>query len=234
MKILFDTSVLVARSFVWHASRETVRPWFDRARRGELELFLSLHSLAETYNALGSLKASAGKSAEAEALYRDALKRNPSLLPARHNLALLLLGLKGRRKEAEDLWRANLSQSPDYLPSRLSLAEALAGEGDASAAIEQYRAVLKLRPDYIAARLALAGLMSDPSAALGELRQALGSEPDNIVILERIGDAERAAGRNAEAAEAYQAALARTRDSSDRKRLGAKLKARRPPGVPRM
>src|ERR1700733_9870928 len=78
---------------------------------------------ADPYNALGTLKESQGKRAEAEQLYRQALQKNSSLLPARHNLALLLADQKGREKEAIDLWRENLSQSPVYLPSRLSLAE---------------------------------------------------------------------------------------------------------------
>ncbi len=42
---------------------------------------------AEPLNALGTLKAAEGKTAEAEKLYRAALEKNPNLLPARHNLA---------------------------------------------------------------------------------------------------------------------------------------------------
>ncbi len=85
---------------------------------------------AEPYNALGTLKASEGKRDEAEKLYRQSLQNNPNLLPARHNLALLLVEEKNRQQEAIDLWRENLSQSPDYLPSRLSLAGTLADRGD--------------------------------------------------------------------------------------------------------
>ena len=50
---------------------------------------------AEPYNALGTLKASEGKRTEAEQLYRQALQKNANLLPARHNLALLLDDAEG-------------------------------------------------------------------------------------------------------------------------------------------
>ena len=110
-----------------HESQERRR---DRVYEGEM---LAPNS-AEPYNALGTLKASEGKRAEAERLYREALQKNPSLLPARHNLALLLADQKSRQKEAIDLWRENLRQSPDYLPSRLSLAGALAAQSDNPAA----------------------------------------------------------------------------------------------------
>ena len=52
---------------------------------------------AEPYNALGTLKASEGKRSEAEQLYREALQKNANLLPARHNLALLLASEKDRQ-----------------------------------------------------------------------------------------------------------------------------------------
>src|SRR5262249_23487742 len=104
---------------------------------------------AEPYNALGTLKASEGKRDEAERLYRQSLQKNPKLLAARHNLALLLDDEQNRQKEAIDLWRENLQQSPDYLPSRLSLAGALAEANDNAAAIAEYRKVLESKPGYV-------------------------------------------------------------------------------------
>ena len=90
---------------------------------------------AEPYNALGTLKASEGKRTEAEQLYRQALQKNANLLPARHNLALLLDEQKDRQQEAIELFRENLRVEAGYIPSRLSLAEALASRGDNAAAI---------------------------------------------------------------------------------------------------
>ena len=178
---------------------------------------------AEPYNALGTLKASEGKNAEAEKLYRDALSRNPNLLVARHNLALLLVATN-RRAEAVDLWRANLRQSPDHLPSRLSLAETLAASGDRAGAIEQYRAVLAAKPGYIAARLALADQLAKNGDADGALEELRKSDLQNAAVLEQIGDLEMSRGRTAEARQAYTSALAVTTDRTARKRIRSKLR----------
>jgi tetratricopeptide (TPR) repeat protein len=181
----------------------------------------------EPYNALGTLKASEGKRDEAEKLYQESLRKNPGLLSARHNLALLLAGEKNRQQEAIDLWRANLSQSPDYLPSRLSLAEALADRGDNAGAIEEYRRVLAAKPGYVAARLKLARLLAkngDPDSALEQLREVSKQDQRNGDVFEQIGDLEAARRHAVEATAAYQAALQLATDRAARKRIGNKLK----------
>jgi tetratricopeptide (TPR) repeat protein len=181
---------------------------------------------AEPYNALGTLKAAEGKRAEAEQLYRLALQKNAGLLPARHNLALLVMEEKGREKEAVDLWRENLRQSPDYLPSRLSLAGTLAAQGDNSQAVEEYRKVLAAKPDYVAARLALADVLAktnDRDGALEQLREATRQDSRDPSLFERIGDLEVARQHPAEARTAYQAALDLKPERALRKRLEKKL-----------
>jgi len=183
---------------------------------------------AEPYNALGTLKASEGKRSEAEQLYRQALQKNSSLLPARHNLALLLLDEKGREKEAIDLLRENLRQSPDYLPSRLSLAGALAEQGDNPAAAEEYRKVLQSKPEYVAARIALADVLTktnDRDGALEQLRQVTKQDSQDPALFERIGDLEAARQHSAEARMAYQSALDLKPPRSVRKSVENKLKS---------
>ena len=182
---------------------------------------------AEPYNALGTLKASEGKRAEAEKLYRQALDKNPGLLAARHNLALLLADQKEREAEAVALWRENLRQSPDYLPSRLSLAGALAGQGDNAQAAEEYRKVLESKPDYVAARVALADALiktNDREGALGELQRAAQQDSRDPALLERIGDLEAARQHAAEARMAYQSALDLKPERAVRKRIENKMK----------
>ncbi|MEO7651835.1 MAG: tetratricopeptide repeat protein, partial [Bryobacteraceae bacterium] len=179
---------------------------------------------AQPYNALGSLKAASGRAKEAEAFYRQALEKDPKLLAARHNLALLLAENKDRAPEAVTLWRENLKQSPEFLPSRLSLAAALP---DPKEAIAEYRGILAMRGDYVAARLALATLLEktgDKPAALLELREAAKVESRSSTIQERIGDLEQASGHSAEAKAAYEAAIEQAPDSQAKKRLRRKLK----------
>jgi tetratricopeptide (TPR) repeat protein len=183
---------------------------------------------AEPYNALGTLKAAEGKRAEAEQLYRQALQKNPSLLAARHNLALLLADQKGREKEAIDLWRENLRQSPDYLPSRLSLAGALAAQGDNAQAVEEYRKVLDAKPDYVAAHVALADALvktNDRDGALDQLRLVTKQDSHDPALFERIGDLETARQHSAEARMAYQSALDLKPERALRKRIENKLRS---------
>jgi tetratricopeptide (TPR) repeat protein len=182
---------------------------------------------AEPYNALGTLKASEGKRAEAEQLYRQALQKSPSLLAARHNLALLLAAQKGREKDAIELWRENLRQSADYLPSRLSLASALAAQGDNAGAVEEYRKILEAKPDYVAARIALADVLiktNDRDGALDQLHQATKRDSQDPALFERIGDLEAARQHQAEARTAYQSALGLKPERGMRKRIETKLK----------
>jgi tetratricopeptide (TPR) repeat protein len=176
--------------------------------------------LAEPYNALGSLKASTGKPREAEQFYKQALEKNPAMLPARHNLALLLSAQKQPLPEALDLWSENLKRSPDYLPSRLRLSGALP---DPKEAIAEYRAVRKDRPEYLAARLSLADLLQktgDVGAAPDELQQ----DPKSSAIYERIGDVEASRNHSAEARAAYESALKNAPDSNTAKRIRKKTK----------
>ncbi len=183
---------------------------------------------AEPFNALGTLKASEGKRTEAEQLYRQSLQKNSDLLPARHNLALLLAGEKNRQQEAIDLWRENLRTSPDYLPSRLSLAETLAERGDNAGAVEEYRKVLAAKPSYVAARLALARSLGKTGAgdqALEELHQVSRQDVQNPDVFEQIGDLEAARQHTAEARTAYQAALDLKPERSAKKRIANKLKS---------
>jgi tetratricopeptide (TPR) repeat protein len=183
---------------------------------------------SEPYNALGTLKASEGKRPEAEQLYRQALQKNASLLPARHNLALLLDEQKDRQQEAIELFRENLGLDSGYIPSRLSLAEVLATRGDNAAAIQEYRAVLQTKPDYLAARIALAELLAkagNRDQALAELHAASGQDSQNPVIFERIGDPEGASQHPEQARAAYQSALGAGVDRAARKRIGQKIKS---------
>ncbi|BAU40283.1 type II toxin-antitoxin system VapC family toxin [Leptolyngbya sp. O-77] len=49
MKVLYDTSVLIAALLVEHRSHDLAFPKLELAQRGEVEGYLSTHSLAEIY-----------------------------------------------------------------------------------------------------------------------------------------------------------------------------------------
>jgi predicted nucleic acid-binding protein len=55
MKILFDTSVLVAAVVEPHPMHKRALPWLQRAKKKEVEFLVSSHSLAELYAVLTTL-----------------------------------------------------------------------------------------------------------------------------------------------------------------------------------
>ena len=177
-------------------------------------------------NALGSLKASEGKKAEAEKFYKDALMKDAALLPARHNLGLLLAGIKGREAEAIAAFRQNLAADPNYLPSQLSLAETLEATGDNAGAIAEYTKVVTAKPEYTGARVALATLYlktNQADQAVDQLRAAAKSDSQNATIWEMIGDAEKARNHRDDARQAYETAMKLRVEKGDRKRIRAKM-----------
>lgn len=55
MKVLLDTSILVAAVVQAHPMHERALPWLARGLRGELQLFVASHTLAEMYAVLTTL-----------------------------------------------------------------------------------------------------------------------------------------------------------------------------------
>ena len=55
MKVLFDTSVLVAGLVEGHPRHERAFPWLSRAKSQEVQLCVASHTLAELYAVLSSL-----------------------------------------------------------------------------------------------------------------------------------------------------------------------------------
>lgn len=58
MKVLFDTSVLVAGIVEAHPLHERSLPWLMKAKAGSLEYLVGAHSLAELYAVLSTLPTS--------------------------------------------------------------------------------------------------------------------------------------------------------------------------------
>jgi tetratricopeptide (TPR) repeat protein len=173
------------------------------------------------------LRESQGHAGEAEQLYNKALQLNSNLLAARQNLGVLLSGQRNRLNEAIALWRLNLATQPDYLASRLSLAKALTAAGQLDQALNEYKSAERVRPDYIAVRLAMTEIYEqkqDFENASNELKEALALQPENPLLLERLGDLEVHRGRTADALDAYQRVLSGTIDRETRRRVRSKMR----------
>jgi predicted nucleic acid-binding protein len=55
MKIIFDTSALIAAMVVAHPMHERALPWLKRCKDGEMEYTVARHTLAELYAVLTTL-----------------------------------------------------------------------------------------------------------------------------------------------------------------------------------
>ena len=146
---------------------------------------------AEPLNALGSLKAPKARMPKRRNSIATRSRRIPNLLPARHNLALLLSTSKDRQAEAIGLWKQNLAAKPDFLPSRLALAGLLADtwrHGGAHRRVpsgSRPRARVHRSPRALAAQLVKA---EQPDAALEQLHAAVKLDPADASLYEQIGD----------------------------------------------
>ena len=87
----------------------------------------------------------AGRLAEAEALYRQALARDPSLANVHTNLGAALQA-QGRIEAAADAYRAALTLAPDNAAARSNLGLALRILGQLDEALAQQDAALALEP----------------------------------------------------------------------------------------
>ena len=106
---------------------------------------------------LAKLLAEQGRVAEAEALYRETVKRFPDNVVSRAALAKLLTD-EGRAAEAEALYRDTVKRSPDNDVSRNALANLLAEQGKTAEAEALYRKTMQHDPRDAVSRLDL-GLM---------------------------------------------------------------------------
>ena len=55
MKVLFDTSVIIAAMVESHPKHQRALPWLQRGKREEFELVVAAHTLAESYAVLTTL-----------------------------------------------------------------------------------------------------------------------------------------------------------------------------------
>ena len=58
MKVLFDTSVLVAAMVATHPAHHRAAPWLRKAKRGDIGFLVAMHTLAELYAVLTRLPTS--------------------------------------------------------------------------------------------------------------------------------------------------------------------------------
>lgn len=162
------------------AALEHLSSHLARARPSESEPWLEL--------AQGYL--TAHRFAQAEAVLRGVIERDPGNLLAREWLAIARSG-QGRRDDAIRILRQLLADDPDRPEAQFNLGRLLLAEGEDRAE----------RDEAVAATEAL-------EEAAGHLRRALELRPNQVAAWDFLGAAHLAMGRPAEAADALRRALA--------------------------
>lgn len=137
-----------------------------------------------------------GRLSEAEALYREVLKRRP-LDSNVLNLLGLLCTQKGEAEEAIELMGRALKVSPNDVNGRFNYGRALQEAGRLVEALENYERALKLRPDWPEAlnnRGNVLERLRRREEALASYDRALQLRPDYVAALNNRGGVLRRLG----------------------------------------
>jgi Flp pilus assembly protein TadD len=152
----------------------------------------------------------AGRYAEAEAFYRQALEHEPDHPELLHLLGVAVMRL-GRHREAADLIGRAISIDDEAGEYHANLASALLALGHAEQGLSSAQRAVALGPDLAEAQgvlgIALAG-MGRPGEALAALQKALSLRPEWPEMLVNLGSVLKELDRLDEAESAYRAALA--------------------------
>jgi tetratricopeptide (TPR) repeat protein len=207
---------IVTRNRIWHDD-----PTFYRTT-----LAAQPDAIALRIN-LGAVYWNSGAPDQAEAEWREALRRAPN-----HWLILNNLGLVADRKkcydEAIEDFQRSIRQRPNYADSHMNLGRTYAETGDAEKAEGQLRAAVALAPLYVVARNELAKFYFDSGRfveAEQEYRLSV-SSGGTTQAWDSLGEIYSRWNRKQDAEHAFRQALALdTFDSRAHFGLGAALEA---------
>jgi tetratricopeptide (TPR) repeat protein len=157
-----------------------------------------------------------GRLAEAEALYRAVIERDPDHVRALFNLGLVRVR-QGALDDAVGLFGEALQRRPDFAEAHNALGIALRLSDRHEEALEHYRKALALKPDYAEVEnnigVALRAL-GRAAEAIGHHRRAIVLKPDYAEAENHLGAALRALNRYEEAVPHYRRAVALRSDSA--------------------
>jgi tetratricopeptide (TPR) repeat protein len=152
---------------------------------------------------------SAGRLAEAEALFREAVAAAPG-----DPTALLGLGIvrqnQGDRAEAIELYQRALARNPDHVEALSNLGFALAQSGDYPAGAARLERALEIAPGDVAASLNLALVRMDqarPADAVALAEPVRRAHPNDVRAANTLAQALAAAGRFDDAAREWRASV---------------------------
>jgi len=180
------------------------RIYSDLVDEARLSLIVVAPNSARVHQMMAHELARQGKTDEAIANYREALKLDPDVPGLHFELAEMLnsSSVPGGRQEAEKEYEAALAANPSDEKAECRLGDLAALKGDQQAAAGHYERALKLQPNDAEANIGLAKvLMSVDQTAKAQplLELAVKLDPTNAVAHFRLSSVYRQMGRTADA-----------------------------------
>lgn len=188
------------------------RIYADMVDESRLSLIIVAPNSARTHQMMAHELAKQGKTDEAIAQYREALKIDPKTSGLHFELAEMLnsSSTPGGREEAEREYQAALAVNPSDSKAECKLGDLAALRGDRTAAAGHYERALQIQPNDPDANIGLAKMlmsMNQTAKAVPLLELAVKLDPTNAVAHFRLSTAYRQLSRPADAArelEQYQ------------------------------
>ena len=156
--------------------------------------------------ALAAEHQNAGRLDEAQQVYKEVLRNNPTNVDALRLMGTIAL-LKERIYEAERLFRRAVANAPDFVMAQLDLGRALKEQNRLEEAIEQFRKVINLEPANIPAHYLMASALSltaQTYEAIEVYQRVLELHPKHAGAMLGLGHVLKTVGRQEEAIEAYR------------------------------
>jgi tetratricopeptide (TPR) repeat protein len=147
-----------------------------------------------------------GRWDEAEQLYREVLRSNPTNVDAMRLLGNVTLQT-GRIYQAERLFRRAVSNAPDFVQAQIDLGCALKKQSRLEEAIAQFNQAISLEPDNVLAQYLLAATLSIAAQtyqAVEAYQKVLELAPKHTGAMLGLGHVLKTVGRQEEAIEAYR------------------------------
>jgi tetratricopeptide (TPR) repeat protein len=176
------------------------RIYSDQLDDSRLSLIVVAPKSARVYQMMAHELARQGKTDEAIANYREALKLDPGVPGLHFELAEMLnsSSVPGGRQEAEKEYEASLAANPLDEKSECRLGDLAALSGDQKAAAEHYERALKLQPNDAEANIGLAKMLmslNQTAKAQPLLELAVKLDPTSAVAHFRLSSVYRQMGR---------------------------------------
>ena len=214
---LLNDPTLAVRSEAARMLAGTPPNQMDVASRGAMQRALKDYFDVQQLNAdrpesrlnLGNVSLDAGNARQAEAYFREALKRDPTFVPAYLNLAELYRG-EGMTRESLALLREGLAAQPEAAALHHSLGLAQVRGGDSDEALQSLRKAAELQPEVARYGYVLGIALNSTGqsdAAIATLEAVHERHPNDRDVLFALATMERDRGNRVRAIEWTNALL---------------------------